>query len=35
MRCERKQEKLMLKLLLRAEAPDRGLCLTIMLPDED
>lgn len=32
---ERKQETVTLKMVLSAEAPDGGPCLTIMLPGED
>lgn len=32
---DRKQQTIILKLVLSAEAPDGGPCLTIMLPNED
>lgn len=34
-RCDRKQQTITLKLVLSAEAPEGGPCLTIMLPNED
>jgi hypothetical protein len=33
--CDRKHQKITLKLVLSFESPEGGPCLTIMLPNED